>query len=151
MKHNFLSLILAGTIISAGALTSNTVYAQENLPPEMPKMEHQFNREDFQKKMANKIADDLNLTAEQKAKAKEIRETGKKEITPLMDEMNALRKKIDAKRRANMEEFEKILTPEQKTKFEEIKKKAPRQNVKDGSHAAHRYDLKHPHFEKNIK
>lgn len=125
MKHNFLSLILAGTIISAGALSANTVFAQENVPAEAPKMEHHFNREDFQRKMAEKIANDLSLTEEQQAKAKEIREAGKKEIMPLMDEMNALREKIDAKRRANMEEFEKILTPEQKAKFEEIKAKAP--------------------------
>jgi len=144
MKHNFLSLMLVGTIVSASAITANTVFAEENLPP---KIEHKFNREDFQKKMSEKIAADLNLTEEQQAKAKEIREAGKKEIMPLMDEMNALREKIDAKRRANMEEFEKILTPEQKAKFEEMKAKAPRPHSKNGEE----HHFKAPHHKGPIE
>ncbi|MBR2299278.1 MAG: hypothetical protein IJ870_01730 [Alphaproteobacteria bacterium] len=135
MKHNFLSLILAGTIISGTSLSANTVFAQENLPAEAPKMEHHFNREDFQKKMAEKIAKDLNLTPEQQEQAAAIREAGKQEIEPMMNEMNALRERIDAKRRANMEEFENILTPEQKEKFEQIKQKAPRHNFRGGIRA----------------
>ncbi len=60
----------------------------------------------------------LDLTDEQKAKAKEIREQSKKEIEPLMKEMKALREKMDKIREADMKKFEAILTPEQKAKLE---------------------------------
>ena len=50
----------------------------------------------------------LDLTDEQKAKAKEIREQSRKEIEPLMNEMKTLR--------------EALLTPEQKAKLEARKK-----------------------------
>lgn len=137
MKHNFLSLMLAGTIISAGALATTSVFAQEDLPVDAPKVEHHFNREDFHQKMSEKIAKDLNLTEEQQAKAKEIREEGRKDIEPLMQEMKDLREKMDTKRKANMEEFEKILTPEQKAKFEEMKNKKPAHDFKKGFHRPH--------------
>jgi len=126
MKHNLLSLILATTIISSGALSSSACFAQEAALPEAPKFEHKLDKAEMHKKMAEKIAKDLNLSEEQQQKAKEIRENGKKEIEPLMEEMKDLREKMDTKRKANMEEFEKILTPEQKAKFEELKKNAPK-------------------------
>ena len=131
MKYKFLSLILASTIISAGTLSATNTSAQENIPSDALKFEHQFTKEDFQKKMAEKIAKQLDLTAEQQAQAAEIREKGKKEIEPLIKEMKALREKIDAKRRANMEEFEDILTSDQKTKFDEMKKNAPQHHGLD--------------------
>ena len=136
MKHNFLSLMLAGTIISAGALTANSVLAEDNLPAGAPKMEHRFNREDFHQKMSEKIAKELNLTEEQQAKTREIREEGQKEIEPLMKEMKDLREKMDTKRKANLEKFEAILTPEQKAKFEEMKKQDYFQGSK-GFHGPH--------------
>lgn len=64
----------------------------------------------------------LNLTDEQKTKAKEIREQSRKDIEPLMKEMEALREKMDKIREADMKKFESILTPEQKAKLEKIKK-----------------------------
>ena len=64
----------------------------------------------------------LNLTDEQKAKAKEIREQSRKEIEPLMKEMKTIREKMDKIREADMKKFEAILTPEQKAKFEARKK-----------------------------
>ncbi|MCQ2741032.1 MAG: hypothetical protein MJ210_02820, partial [Alphaproteobacteria bacterium] len=53
--------------------------------------------------------------------ADKIREDGRKKMEPLMEEKKQLHEKMDAVRKANMEEFEKILTPEQKQKFESIK------------------------------
>ncbi len=60
----------------------------------------------------------LDLTDEQKAKAKEIREQSQKEIEPLMKEMKTIREKMDKIREADMKKFEAILTPEQKAKLE---------------------------------
>ncbi len=141
MKHNLLTLALATTIISAGALTANITLAQEENTPELPKIEHKIDRAEMHKKMAEKIAKDLNLSEEQQQKAKEIRENGKKEIEPLMKEMKDVREKMDAKRRTNMQEFENILTPEQKAKFEELKKNAPkpsnRSHFKGPHHGMH--------------
>ena len=64
----------------------------------------------------------LDLTDEQKAKAKEIREQSRKEIEPLMKEMKTLREKMDKIREADMKKFETLLTPEQKAKLEARKK-----------------------------
>lgn len=60
----------------------------------------------------------LDLTDEQKAKAKEIREQSRKEIEPLMDEMKTIREKMDKIREADMKKFEALLTPKQKAKLE---------------------------------
>lgn len=60
----------------------------------------------------------LDLTDEQKAKAKEIREQSRKKIEPLMDEMKTIREKMDKIREADMKKFEALLTPEQKAKLE---------------------------------
>lgn len=60
----------------------------------------------------------LDLTGEQKAKAKEIREQSQKEIEPLMKEMKNIREKMDKIREADMKKFEAILTPEQKAKLD---------------------------------
>jgi len=130
MKHSLLSILLAGTVLSGGALYA-VANAAENQSADMPKIEHEFNREEMHKKMAEKMAKDLDLTEAQKEQAKAIREKGKKEIEPLMDEMKNLREKMDEKRRANMQEFEQILTPEQKAKFEELKKNAPHQGERN--------------------
>ena len=59
MKQNLLSLILATTIISSGALSSSACFAQETTPPEMPKFEHKLDKAEMHKKMAEKIAKDI--------------------------------------------------------------------------------------------
>lgn len=64
----------------------------------------------------------LDLTDEQKAKAKEIREQSRKEIEPLMKEMKTLREKMDKIRETDMKKFKALLTPEQKAKLEARKK-----------------------------
>ena len=94
------------------------------LPPPPPALD-----EKMVKKMPPKagpeerLADVLKLTPEQKEKAKEVRENGRKKIEPLMEDMRDIRKKMDEVRKENMAEFEKILTPEQKSEFEKIKAK----------------------------
>ena len=60
----------------------------------------------------------LDLSDEQKAKAKEIREQSRKDSEPLMKEMKTIRKKMDKIREADMKKFEALLTPEQKAKLE---------------------------------
>lgn len=79
-----------------------------------------FDKE-MHKKMADKFAKDLGLTDEQIAKADEIRKEGREKIKPLMEQMGELRRKADELRKENMKEFEAILTPEQKTRLEEMK------------------------------
>lgn len=123
MKNNMLSILLATSVISSGVL-SVEAYA-EDAAPEMPKFEQAFNPEQMRQKMQQKMADELGLTAEQQKQAEALSEKSKAEMEPLMKEMKDIREKMDAKRRANMEEFEKILTPEQKEKFEALKHKGP--------------------------
>lgn len=100
------------------------------------------------------LDDALNLTDEQKAKAKANRIQGRKEMKPIMEEIHnkkeaildvmdsdlskteqqakikelqadikKLHEKANTIREKNMAEFEKLLTKEQKTKFEQLKKK----------------------------
>ena len=81
------------------------------------------------------LSEKLSLTDEQKAQADKIREEGREKMKPLIDEQRALREKMDAVRKANMEEFEKILTPEQKKVFDEMKlRKGPRPGPRAGRH-----------------
>lgn len=126
MKHSFLTLLLLGTILTSGF----SVMAQPETPAAAPKtgQERVLNKEEMFKKMeehrqkmSEKMADDLKLTEEQRAQAKEIHERGRKDVEPMMNEMKNMRERIDERRRMNMEEFEKILTPEQKEKFETMK------------------------------
>ena len=129
MKHNLLSLLLATTILSGGAVIGQA-NAQDPAMPTEPQIGAHFDREQMHKEMSQKIAQDLSLTKEQQEQAKAIHEKGKKDIEPLLNEMKDLRQKMDEKRRATMEEFEQILTPEQKAKFEEMKKNAPKPHGK---------------------
>ncbi len=92
--------------------------AQEKKP--MPPAENP-RHEQRMEQMENKLAQELELTAEQRVQAKKIHQEGRKKVKPLMDEMKNIRKKIDDLRQENMKEFETILTPEQKAKFEKIK------------------------------
>ncbi len=94
------------------------VCAQENRPmPPAQGLRHEQRME----QMENKLAQELGLTAEQQVQAKKIHQEGRKMVKPLMDEMKDIRKKMDELRQENMKEFEAILTPDQKAKFEKIK------------------------------
>lgn len=118
MKKLYLALLCA-TALTCGA---NMAYAQEDntMPPPPPHHSEQ-NIQKHHEKMENKLADDLKLTDEQRNKAKELRKASREKIKPLIDEMKALRKKMDEIRKENMTAFEELLTPEQKETFEKIK------------------------------
>ena len=128
MNKFLLSTFLASGIIFSGVVKAEDSNVQSVPQAEVIKMEktHPDFDKNFHEKMAKRMAKKLNLTEEQQEKASKIRQEGQKKIEPLMDEMKTLREKIDIERKANMEEFEKILTPEQKKIFNEMKEKGPR-------------------------
>ncbi len=73
--------------------------------------------------MQDRLAEELKLTDEQKAELQKVRDENREKIKPLMEQMKELRKQMDDLRKADMESFETILTPEQKKIFEEVKAK----------------------------
>lgn len=101
------------SFIGGGILNANA----EPLPP-VP----EAGRPKAEMRMRKPLADKLNLTEEQREQADKIREDGRAKMKPLIEEQKELRKQMDEVRKANMEEFEKILTPEQKKVFDEMKK-----------------------------
>ena len=137
MKKLMLTAVCAAAVM-LGSISANA--QEEMLPPPPPGHEMlpppppefgprhkgprahgpKFDRE-MHKKLADRFAKDLGLTEEQIAKADKIREDGRKKVEPLMKQMDELRRKADELRKENMKEFEAILTPEQKTRLEEMK------------------------------
>ena len=135
MKKLFLSVILA-CFVAAGI--QGATFAQEHKKFKKP------NHPAFSP--VNNPG--LNLTEEQRAKAKEIREKSRDKIKPLFEEIKAekqkfkemvgrnaskeelkiqrekihnLIKRAQEIRKQNLASFEQILTPEQKVQFNEIK------------------------------
>ena len=146
MNKKFL-LMFTATALTFSAFTT---FADDNkpLPPmeDMPKIEHMGKHMPLKPEvMEAKLADKLGLSSEQREKAKAIREAGHKKIKPLMQEMKTLREKMDKLRHENMEEFEKILTPEQKNKFKEMKKEMKNKHHKWRKPRGHRGE--HNRFE----
>ena len=123
MNKKFL-LMFTATALTLSAFSASAA-DEKKLPPmeHLPKIEHmdkhKFPKPEF---METKLADKLELSEEQRVKAKDIREAGHKKVKPLIEEMKKIREEMDKLRQENMAEFEKILTPEQKKKFEELKK-----------------------------
>lgn len=68
----------------------------------------------------DRLAEELNLTKEQRDKAEALRKADFEKMKPLVEEMKTLREKMDNLRKENMKHFEEILTPEQKTKLDQI-------------------------------
>ncbi len=117
---------------------------------------------DFKQKrqqIKQELRERLNLTPEQQEQAKQIRENAKPEIAPVIEqikqkkqeikemkqtdasseelkekreEIKSLRQKANAIRKENMQKFESILNPEQKTEFNRFKEemKQKRKNYK---------------------
>ncbi len=105
-------LLTSGFVFDADAKS----HKEEKAPPH-----HERMHKDFMGKK-EKMLKELNLTQEQKEKAEELKEKAKKDLKPLMEEMKELREKMDEIREQNKEEFEAILTPEQKEKLESLAK-----------------------------
>lgn len=82
----------------------------------------------------SELAKKLNLTEEQRAKAKEIHEKSKAEMEALHAEMKVLREKADALREKNKKEFESILTDEQKKTLAEIQQKMEKKKKERAEH-----------------
>lgn len=120
MKNKFLlsSCLSAMLILGASAFAAEDVAAPENMPP-APQHE-KLDMKKMHEVRQKKLTEDLGLTAEQQAKAEEIRKADFEKMKPLIEEMKALREKMDNMRKENLESFKEILTPEQKAKFEAI-------------------------------
>lgn len=143
MNRNFLTVLCAaGVLFSAG---EGVAAEKEMLPPPPPPFDDGFLpppppghmmkrpgkdgkmrpdpkfRKEMHKKMAEKFAEDLGLSDEQKTKAEELRKSSRKKMEPLFEDMRKIHEKMDKIREENLKEFEKVLTPEQKTKLEKMK------------------------------
>ena len=120
MKKILLSAVCV-SVLTFGALVVGAQEGADSRP--LPPPPHEMNLQEHHEKMSQKLAEDLGLSDEQKSQADKIREEGRKKMEPLMKEKKILHQKMDAVRKSNMEDFEKILTPEQRQKFSEIKAK----------------------------
>ena len=147
MKNKFLlsSCLSAMLFFGAGAFAAEDVAAPENMPP-APQHE-KFDMKKMHEMHQKKLAEDLELTAEQQAKAEEIRKADFEKMKPLMEEMKALREKMDNMRKENLEAFKEILTPEQKAKFEKIiaEHKEKMKDMPRGHHFGHRPEMDRRH------
>ena len=139
MNKKFLLMFTAMSL----TLSSFSALAMENKP--LLSMEEKHHIENIEKRMPPKpeemeakLADKLKLDDAQRVQAKKIREEGRKKVKPLMKEMKEIREKMDKLRQENMEEFEKILTPEQKNKFSELKKEMKEKHHKGRKLRGHR-------------
>lgn len=117
MNKKFLMLTCAAALL-IGINSVRAVEEEPITPP--PATEKAMSRDDMHKMRAEKFAQELGLTDEQRKKAEEIRKADFEKMRPLMDEMRALREKMDAMRQENMKSFEAILTPEQQAKFKQM-------------------------------
>lgn len=129
MNKNILSLLFVAVLI--GGISAANASDQKSVAPMGETPKHAIVN------VSEKLGKKLNLTAEQKAQAKQIREDGRAKIKPLMEQMRETRRQVDAIRQENMQAFEKILTAEQKAQFEQIKAekkmhRAKKMHKKDG-------------------
>lgn len=139
-------LLLTAVCVSLLSVNVNALAKDSHHKDAEPARREMAMREDLAKK--------LNLTDEQKEQADKIREEGRKKMEPLMKEKKELRKKMDKLRKENMEDFEEILTPEQKAEFAKIKEE---HRTRDGKgekmhkgekHRKHMKELPEPKVEK---
>ena len=116
MKKAFICLFCASALLAG---VSELKAAEEEMLPPPPPHEQTDHRPEL--RGPEKLADELKLTDEQREQAEKVRREGFEKAKPLMKQMKEIRQKLDEERKANMAEFEKILTPEQKVQFDKIK------------------------------
>lgn len=136
--------IVALSVLSIVAGSFCTAFAETPKNCNCEQKQHKF-----QEQRMN-IKNELNLTEEQAAKAKILREQSREKMKPYFDQIKTEREKLKQMRESNasqedlakqrekvadlmkkakeihkqnLESFESILTPEQKTKFEANRKK----------------------------
>ena len=153
MNKKYLMMFTAAAILMAGV----TSVSAQPLPPvdgapaphhEKMEMRKAKRMHPDPEKMSEKLADELGLSESQREQAKAINKKGMEEVKPLMDQMRDIRKKMDELRKENMKEFESILTPEQKTKFDAFKEKMhPKHRAPRPRHKAPKPVVEH-HVEK---
>jgi Spy/CpxP family protein refolding chaperone len=118
MKNSLKSLLLA---LSAALLALPAVQAEEIPAGGPPDGQRAMNRE----KMGEKMADELGLSADQKAKMKELNQQQKAELKALHDSaapaMQEQRAKMEAIRKSYMEKRQAIMTPEQREKATQMR------------------------------
>lgn len=110
MNNKVLTLVFAASVVFASA-TANAEGSRQMMRHDRPSPEM----------MENKLADRLKLNDEQRKFLKERRMNDQQQIKDLMQNMKTIRQEMDKIRKANMEAFEIILTPEQKAEFNKIK------------------------------
>lgn len=153
MNKKYLMMFTAAAILMAGV----TSVSAQPLPPvdgapaphhEKMEMRKAKRMPPDPEKMAEKLADELGLSESQREQAKAINKKGMEDVKPLMDQMRDIREKMDELRKENMKEFESILTPEQKTKFDAFKEKMhPKHRAPRPRHKAPKPVVEH-HVEK---
>jgi|GEM_PF-2922571 len=162
-------IIVAVALMSL--ISTNVSYALSQETPSQPYKNNGWNHGnkhgwDHGKKLG--LKKQLNLTEEQDAKAKQIREQSRDKIKPIFEQIKAekakmkelveqnsskevlekqrekiagLMKQAKEIHKQNLENFQGILTPEQKTKFEDIKKnKMGKMKAKKGKKFNHKQD-----------
>lgn len=128
------AVIFAMSQFNAMANDNKPIHNQTKPAQIEQKMEHGKNHLPNFEKREQKLAEELNLSDEQKEMAKKIREDGHKKAEPLMKQMKEIRTQLDNLRKENMKEFEKILTKEQLDKFEKIKEEGKNNMMKKRHH-----------------
>lgn len=110
-------ILLCASVFMLTAWTVQAAEKPEDMPP--PQKERIAPPE-------QRLADDLGLSDEQKAQAEKLRTDSREKMKPLFEQMKELRAKMDELRKENMAAFEELLTPEQKNRFDQMKKDHPR-------------------------
>ena len=117
----YLSLMMMGLVLCSSPVWANaeqSVIEKKDVITE----NIQADKVKLRKKHRENFAERLNLTEEQKIKAKEMREKNKPQMEEIFSKMKELRKQAAEIREQNQKEFESILTPEQKETLQKIKK-----------------------------
>ena len=128
--HKILGLSL-GMILLSSAAFADTVSSAPTEPTSAQNIEaaqegmheRSFDKEKmekYRKERSEKFASRLNLTEEQRAKAKELHEKNRAKMKKIMDEINVLQEKAKALREQSKTEFEALLTDEQKETLKKI-------------------------------
>ncbi len=78
------------------------------------------------------LADFLQLTDEQRKEVEIINGKSIEKLQPIYEKIKELRKEADEIRKENMEQFIKILTPEQKKNFEGLYKESKKEKFLGG-------------------
>ncbi|EKE03384.1 MAG: hypothetical protein ACD_20C00210G0004 [uncultured bacterium] len=160
MKKSLITLTLASFMVAGFQTATFAEDATPGKPCDAKKQEHCVN-----------FAQKLNLTEAQSQTIKEMREKARTQIKPVIEELRAekqkyremvknnaskadletqkqkilkLKEKSQEIRKENLANFEKVLTPEQKTQFSEMKKakmeKMKEQRAKHKKHMKEKFN-----------